>query len=363
MSSVLNGAAGVGGAVLNTIGGLFGGGGTDLSISNTILSEMVMKSITKSSTNCFQSVSAEQSISVSDLSGYPDPSNTVTEVCLDPLSTIYEARVALEQKAASTVSGYEVQTPNSFLENAMITGTFEDTSIIGPCDLMSRSLVITNVKQEQQFTAEANCTVETTIQNDFEQELNTQIESYLENNEDVFGQLSNIFGGAGTSSVSTDLSNLMAINIDQQFVQNLANQISNIQKFTVTDSASIYVNNASQSFKGSQYGELRVVNNVLNTLKQTASFNIQQALINKNNAIEDIGNSFLNTMQTAADAMENTATSIIIIVSCIVVCVVAVGGAMYFFNDEFKARADYQTNKFSTQARDYYDVRSGYKPQ
>lgn len=328
--------------------------GQTLTITDNIMTNMAINSVTNINTECFNSIDAKQSISITSLDN-PDFKSTDPDpctFCLQKLKEIYDARVQLEQDALGANPNYVVQAANSFLENQMLTGgsfqvndsqgldpvpptnTSKTLPSLGPCTGMCSDVVASNIFQNQSFIAKQDCNVDNSVADNIQQDVSSQITAFLKNQEDVFGQLSNAFT-SNTSSISNNLSTSMVQNITNNFTNTLHQEVKNNQTINITGN-SILTFNVSQSYTATQVGVLNVTNTVVDQLRQSADYSIAQHLINKNDTIGDISKDFLRVITSMGDLVDTLTTQLLIIVGALLTGVILITGVLYVFNKDFR---------------------------
>lgn len=316
--------------------------GQSLTITNNIVTNMTVNATSTSVTDCFSGVSGSQTIDIATNGAYPWQNNTSCDYCLQKITNeILKERQALEQQAElASGSSYTAQKANPILETALITGgeiSGNKTNNLGPCDLMCNDVLVHGVQQSQSFNAKSNCTVTNNFKTSIQQNLKAQITSFLKNDQDILGQLGGIFS-SNQDSIATNLSNTLSENITNKFSQTLSQQMSNTQSFILgnTFGHSIYADNISQSFKGSQVGNLTVTNTVLDQMRQSAAYNISQTLVNKNDTIGDLSKKFVQIIEDMADLMETLTGQMLIIIGALILLVILVMGSLYVFSSTFR---------------------------
>jgi cobalamin biosynthesis Mg chelatase CobN len=167
------------------------------------------------------------------------------------------------------------------------------------------------------------------------------VDSYLKNQQDIFGTvLQSLTGNSMT------MSNRIASSLSQQVTTNFMNSlrtlVSSTQSIRIGASAanSIYVNGVRQQFRASSIGNLTATNTVMNQLKQSADFTVLQTLINENDTIGSLVNSYLRTIESLADFATSASAQILIIIGCILMCVMMIAGWIYLSNPVARAKLE-----------------------
>jgi len=333
------------GAVVCLIGWLDSKGQT-LTITDNITTNMTITATTNVATECFESLSGSQTITVA--TGLNTNLELISEACGNCtalLTQITAARDQLEQDAKLANPSYQVQIANPNLVTQMTTGvsgssgsdTIPTTSVIaeslGPCSAVCSDVVLFNVAQSIQLTATQDCEVNTDITNDISQNIQGQISAYLKNQQDIIGQLESSFV-SNQESLSVELANTMSQSITNNFIQDLNQSMQAVQSFELKGN-SILATNIAQSFTGSMVGTLQVNNTVMDQLRQSANYSIAQTLLNKNDTIGDLSQDFLQVIQTMSSLLENLTSQILLIIGAVIAAVVMVVGTLYVFNKSF----------------------------
>lgn len=346
MSFVVGAAAGL--ALMD----LLSSKGQNLSITDTVTTNMTVNATTNIATDCFVTIDTSQTINIQP-GAYTDEDlaelTSVCANCINQLKIIYDARMKLEADAASRNGSYSAQTANPILETIMLTGgvpgsnptvqTSPTQQAIGPCTAACSNLVIVGVVQQSTLTAKQSCTVQNSIQTDIQQSIQGQISSYLKNQQDIIGQLESAFT-SNTEAISANLASTMAQNVTNEFVEDLTQAMFAMQSFTVTGN-SIIASNINQSFTGTIVGSLNVTNSVNDQLRQSASYSIAQTLLNKNDTIGDLSTDFLQVINTMSQLMEELSSQILIILGAILAAIMLVVGSLYIFNKNFHSWAQH----------------------
>jgi hypothetical protein len=288
------GALLVGGAVGLALANDIIGGGTNLSIRNNIFNDMVVKVAIESSTSCITQIQGTQQFSVvSNNSTYPGltGADSSCSLCYSVLSKVLSERKRLENNLQAL--GYPYQTLNPDFSRDFATGS----SDFDPCALMCFDIVVEDVEQIASYQSTLGCSVTQTMNTDIQNAFNANVNSHLTNQQDIFGK---VLGGLTrfNSSMSTNLSNIMASTVSTKLLQNIQLQTQNLQSFSIGNNGgnthSVYVRNAKQAFTINQIGQLKVVNNVMDQLRQSAQYSILQDLLNKNDTLGTISDTFVN---------------------------------------------------------------------
>lgn len=313
--------------------------GQTLTITDNITTNMSITATTNVATECFESLSASQTINVT--SG----PNTNTELlsqactnCTNYINSIITARKNLEQAAQLANPAYQPQQANPVLESEMITGgsapiTSVSQAALGPCTAMCSDIVLLNVSQSARLSAKQDCQVTTDITTDISQSIKGQISAYLKNQQDIIGQLESAFT-SNQEKIETDLASTMSQSLTNNFIQDLNQAMQAVQSFELKGN-SILATDISQSFSGAMVGQLQVNNTVVDQLRQSANYSISQSLLNKNDTIGDLSQDFLQVIQTMSALLEELTSQILLIIGAIIIAVVLVIGTLFVFNQSF----------------------------
>jgi len=344
-------AVAVAGAVAYSMYTAYTTGGPSLKINNNITTDMLVRSIFESQTQCFQDVDSTQSIRVEDTPGYQTGGQGCAR-CLEIMRELVRRRLNLEQEAANISLLYIPQEPSSellgLLDPTAAGGAnpvsqpaggsaSPSLSAVSACDLVCRSLVVVGVSQDVVVEAKANCQVENDVTTSVNQSLSTIIESFMKNQQDIFGQITGSLTPT-QSSISTDISSVMSQNLTQRFVQSLINRIVTLQQVNIggpgRKTNSVYVENIRQSLRGSQVGTLNAVVTVNNEMTQSAAYNLVQSIVNKNDTTGDLVKSLLGVITAVTDMVENLSTAVIMVITVIVLLGAIVYSARYVLNSD-----------------------------
>lgn len=347
MVSLLAGAA-AGVALYDWLGSK----GQQLSITNDVTTDMSVSATTNSVTDCFEAVSGNQVIDITqtDTNTYEANLPTACGKCLEKIQSIIEARTKLEQDAQLANASYQIQEANPNLVAQMTTGSappgqpqtgqpsVSDINALGPCTAVCFGIVATGVSQTQTFYAKQNCSVTNVDTNDISQSIKGQISSYLKNQQDIIGQLESAFT-SNQESIGTDLASTLAQNVTTNFTQDLAQTMQSSQT-TKIEGNSLLISNVNQGFTGRMVGNLEVNNTVTDQLRQSAQYSISQSLLNKNDTIGDLSKDFLQVIQTMSSLLEELTSQILILIGAVLAGVLLVVGALYVFDKDFHGWAN-----------------------
>jgi len=320
--------------------------GTKLSISTDVFTDMSVNSVFQSETSCFQDVTTSQNISVTETPGYTTGTAGCAE-CHRIMSALVKKRLDMEETARDTNFTYVPQRPTGDLLRRLdptavgggappVTSTSTDPLTgINACDLVCRSVVVSNLRQDIYVEAKSDCTVSNDVSTTINQKLSGKIESELKNQQDIFGQFGDALA-ATTTSLSTSLSSAISQNLTQRFVQSLVNRMSAMQDITIGGPGnpinSAYIVNVSQALRGKQVGTMTVTNTVTNELRQSAEYSIAQSLLNKNDTTGDLVNALLGIVDDVTTLLSNIVTNLLLIMAAGVICVAAGFGIRYLLD-------------------------------
>lgn len=310
-----------------------------------IMTQMSVNATTKSATECFQSLSSTQSINIQQSASKArgQQLDEACKFCQDQLSSIYRARMKLEGDAGEASGNYVEQTANPKFVTMMTTGA-NPTGEIGPCTLMCNDVVTNNISQDVTLKATASCDVKESVKNDVSAKIQEQLQASIKNQQDVLGQLTSGLQNR-TASVVTNMSTVMSQNITNEFIQSLRQTMFVNQQISVQGN-SIVASNFDQTFNGSMVSTLQVTNTVLDQLRQSASYSVAQAVLNKNDTIGDISRAFLGTITTMSHLLQEISGQILVIIGCVLFTFTLVIGSLYVFNHSFR---DYATHRLESK--------------
>ena len=347
--------------------------GQQLSITDNILTDMSISSSYTSETSCSSTVSGAQSITI-DPDGpgvtYPPADklrgpNSSCLLCQNALAEIQSMRSALESSAIVTSNGrYQSQTASEPVLIGMTGGPLDLTTSnqqLGACELMCFDVVVLGVQQSQTFKAKTSCRVTTDVTNSISQTIQGKIKASLKNQEDILGSIEDAFT-SNTAAISNDIASRMSQTLVNSVRQTLVNNALSVQNFNAglggTDgdgngAHSVFVNTVSQSFTSNSVASLNVTNQTLNSLRQSASFSVAQSLLNKNDTIGDITNSFVKTIDTMGVFMNNLTGLMLIMIGCLLALFVMLTASAYFFTSKGRAFIDNLANVKSKEVEQH----------
>jgi len=367
-------------------------GGQTLTVTNDIVSRATIHAVTRSITNCFQVTSLSQNLDI-HTGGLPytfftedppagmDPGEYKLHsgclACRDAIKQIVRSINKLECDAHRMHPGYVVQVPNSEILNKLenvvyhadCTFVHDDDKFTADvaedpassssdgddddskkkfypdaCDLVCEKVFIQGISQTARIQAQTNCQVNNDFEQKLQQDVSANIKASLTNQQDIFGQLESAFTTTN-DSVSNTLSQTITQNINDNFVQKLYTHLKARQSIKIgggndgnhSSLNSAYVSNIDQSMSASQIGNLHVVNQVSNQMKQSASYDVTQALLNKNDTTGDLTNDLLGILDNMSDLVENLVTKMLIIVGGVIICVAFVMLGRYIMDAGFRS--------------------------
>jgi hypothetical protein len=330
--------------------------GQSLTITDDVTTSMTVNSVYESDTSCYSSANTVQAINVTSNPGSGEydltKSGSSCLLCIKTMSDIYLQRKQLETDANIQNTSYKMQTEN--VNMAILMGGTSPLSVdanspylgIGPCDLMCTDIVVANISQTASFKSVTTCQVTNDVSTNVGQSIKGKIDASLKNQEDLPGQLEDAFT-SNTENISTNLSNSMTETINTTFSQDLRN-ISNInQGISIGGTGevhSIYVDHANQQFTGKTVASMTAVNEVNNSIRQSADYSISQSLLNKNDTIGDISKDYLKIIETIAQLVEDTTGQILLLIGMVLGIAIMVGGYLYFFDAAARQSMDAKFN-------------------
>jgi len=293
------------------------GGGTRLSITNNIINDMTVRIAVENTTNCITQIQGTQEFKINSTDkNYPLASlkdaNSNCMLCKNVLSQVYNERVSMESTLANMDKPYQTMSP-SFVSFYNGGGDYPE---LYPCLLMCEDIVTSNIKQLATYQSTLNCSEVNSISSDISSAFKANIDSQLKNNQDIFGK---VLGGLTkfNSSITNDLTNIMSSTVTTKLLQSIQLSTESMQRVVIGENGknthSVYINNASQSFSIKQVGELKVVNNVIDQIRQSTQYSILQDLLNKNDTIGDLSNLFVGFFTVWGKFVNNVLSQIFLI--------------------------------------------------
>lgn len=341
--------------------------GQSLTVSNTILSDMNVNAQFLSDTSCFSNTIGNQAVTIVGGPSSPDTydvsqlnaPNGACTVCTQLLDSIVQAREALETDALTQSNGrYTPQQPSQAMATAMTGGQTSSLNQLGACSLMCSDIVVYGVQQSQSFTVTENCQVSDQVNNDISQIIQGQVSQSLTNQEDILGSIENAFT-SNRQSITNNIATRMNETTTTSVRQTLANVIQSTQTISVGlgptnngNSHSIYVNVVEQSFNAKSTASLVVNNELNNTLRQSADYSISQTLLNKNDTIGDLVNSFLGIIDTVGGFVDTLTGQLLIIIGCMIAVFIIMVGSFYFFTQKGRELGDALINVAEAKAKE-----------
>jgi hypothetical protein len=343
----------------------FASGGQTLTVTNNVLTNMSVDATFRSTTECFQSIDSTQNIQVANTGdNYSLGKREGCTACLNALQAITAQRTKTEADAQRLSGGsYQAQVASDTAADLLLSGSSGGTGgtgkkprqLIGACTLPCNDLVVSSIKQSVEVEAKQTCNVTQVVDTEVQQKLSGTINQYLKNQQDILGQLESAFT-TNSDSISNDLSATLTQNIDTNFAESLHSSARALQGIEIgagaqgiTEAHSMYVTNVTQAFKGTQISSLTSTNTILNQLRQSASFSISQALINKNDTTADLTGDLLKVLNNMSKLIEDVVTRLLVILAAVIVAVAVVIGARYILDERFRAavtsRLDTVSNK------------------
>jgi hypothetical protein len=324
--------------------------GQKLTITTNVMNSLVINSTTNVSTKCFSELTGDQVITIN---GGTVNTNKILEACtycLQHLKTINDYFNQLETKALQLDSNYKKQKANDFLETITTTGSNvvsnkDNKNTLAPCDGVCNNVLVINVSQSQNLKATQECNVESDITNQTDQNIKGSINNFLENKQDIFGQLATAFT-TNRESITTNLSQSLSQNITSNFVQSLNQIMQSVQSIQISGN-SVLADGLDQSFTGTQVGTLTVTNTVVDQLKQSAGYSIAQSLINKNDTIGDLSKDFIQVIASMSELLDSVSGQFLILLAAVMIGIIFVVGFLYIFNKNFKQSFSESINRIS----------------
>lgn len=315
-----------------------GSRGNSLRVRDNVSTSMVANAVFNSQTECFSSIVGSQVISITTDPNPPDLTSACN-FCKDQMADIYQKRLAItpeDQKSKippALVTAFQ-QGVFPVLETDGSDGTDYG---IGPCELVCKSVVQTNISQKISATAKETCTVSNTVRNDVQQQLSEEIKSYLSDQQDIFGKLGSLFV-SNQDTMAVNLASSLSTSTNTSLVNTIHSRIKNIQEYVLTASSSVFTDGVQQSAKATQVGNLNAVSNTLDQIRQSASYSITQALIYENDTIGDLAKDLGGIVDALAAFSENLVASTLVAV-CLVIAVIVIFMGLRVYRDPQKKEA------------------------
>lgn len=333
------------GAFATGSAGIFGGlrslfdNGTELKIDNSISTRLTIEALAETSTTCNTTVNVSNTFTTNSSPRGTDASNS--SGCLECLSVVQEAvaeRSRLETEASERNRRYQNQT----LTTSLIPLSNE------VCDFVCKDIVSKNVDQDINWVSSTGCQVNSQTRNDLQQTIQGKLQQYLESKTDVFGELSSIFNRieAGVSnSMATTMTDSIQESIREVFITS-----ANVANTITVNGNSIYLNGLSQQVDGSVVAKLQSQNNLLNQIRQSATYGISQSLVYHNDTIGDVATSLSRILVTMGKILEDTIGAIIVAVGAVLLAVLLTFSSMYLFNKTFRSYVDQRLGSSSSSS-------------
>lgn len=337
--------------------------GTSQTISDNINTSMTMHAVTSIDTKCIQSVQGSQQIQVTGGSGAYDISGTGSTClqCLKLMNDIVESRSELEQTTLQSHPSYKPQTAREELVELLQTGgvttvgegsSSNPLSQIGACNLVCKSQVVSNIAQNAQYKMTQNCSVDSNLTNEMTQNLSTSINDYMKNQQDIFGQLENLFS-KNSQSLSANLATAMSQNVETVVNNTLENDINNVQ-LTSVSGHSVYVANVKQSFSINSVTDLFATNDITNQLRQSASYSIAQSELNKNDSIGDLSKDILQIIKNLTDILEDTVTRAFYVAVIVILGLLIAFFVLFASSQKFRKAINSEVDKGVDEAQEQW---------
>jgi hypothetical protein len=280
---------------------------------------MTVKVAMESTTSCISRLEGAQEFSITSTTSYPalNTDSSSCSLCYAVLSGVMRERNQLEYTLANL--GYPSQTMSPDLTRDY------DATASDPCQLVCNDIVVADVGQIATYRSTVGCQVTQAVKNDIQSKLNEEMQSHMTNQQDIFGK---VLGGLTKfkSDMSTDLSNIMASTISTRLLQKLQVETANLQVFQVGNvggsTHSVYIHDVQQAFTINQVGQLKVVNNVMDQLRQSAQYSLMQDMLNKNDTLGTIADTFVSFFTIWSNFIKDTLGKMFII--CLMVLLMIV---------------------------------------
>ena len=335
--------------------------GTSQTISDNINTSMVMHAVTSIDTKCIQSVQGTQQIQVTGGSGEYDltGSDSTCLQCLKLMNDIVESRSALEQTTLKLHPQYKPQTAREELVELLQTGgvttvgegsSSNPLSQLGACNLVCKSQIVSNIEQNAQYKMTQNCSVDSNLTNDMNQNLSTSIQDYMKNQQDVFGQFENLFT-KNSQSLSAKLASSLTQNVETVVNNTLETDINNLQ-LTSVSGHSAYVANVQQSFNINSVTDLFATNDITNQLRQSATYSIAQSELNKNDSIGDLSKDVLQIIKNLTDILENTVTRSFYVAVIVILGLLIAFFVLFASSQKFRKAVNSEVDKGVNEAQE-----------
>jgi hypothetical protein len=325
----------VGGAAV--VYGMFGGGGTDLTIKNNVTNNLVATSMISSTTNCFPSSTSSNTINVAYNAppGYTDAalSGGGCLQCYNGLNLVLKKREEARQHMGLPPENSLVAFTTAMTNPDPDHQGVNSVDLSNPCGPICTEIMIGNITQSNHVTVTENCNDTNNLSTNMSNSIKESVQSQLSNQQDIFGQLGSIFAGT-RASIATNFANTMTMNVNVAFLNQL-HTITNASNTFSVKGVSIYANNIQQSIDSTTIASMNVSNSVVDQLTQSSDFGLSQTLKNINDSTGDLANAFLNIISSIDDMLSTITGQLLLIIGAILLCILLIVGSLYLFSHQF----------------------------
>lgn len=196
------------------------------------------------------------------------------------------------------------------------------------CRGRCKACVFDNFSQANNFTWTTECETETTVYNEFTNNLKAQIEQSLNDNQGALESFMGILAPQDKQRTVVMITNRVLSRITTEFITNLYNDL-NVQQnivFRASEGGAILAQGITQQTAFSGVASLISKQNVFNTILNEQQWEVQQALYNSNNTVGELGNIVNKTIQGVGDTVTDLLGQIML---ALAIVGIVVAGAVF----------------------------------
>jgi hypothetical protein len=204
-----------------------------------------------------------------------------------------------------------------------------------------KACVYENVSEATVAKAITGCKSMSKISNQITQKINDAVTQKLSDNKDFIAPLAQMIGGSTMQQIVSNVSNRMASKITESVVANVQNTIVNNQNIKLDGST---VDGASQVSSFSSVLRYVQKTELMNSVFSDAEFTILQDLANKQNTIDELGNSVSKSVN-AFSKMITSVVGKVVIFMILLLIVITVGVGVFLFSKFIKSAIDNENKR------------------